>query len=86
MDTESPNCTNKSHTLKMRVATYNILNISDRYEERERLLKKNLYELNADVIGMQEVAYGEKQLDELVVPSGAENRHSVEDYGRSHGY
>jgi exonuclease III len=55
----------------LRVATYNILNISDRYEEREGLLKKNLYELNADVIGLQEVAFGPAQLDELVIPRGA---------------
>jgi mRNA deadenylase 3'-5' endonuclease subunit Ccr4 len=44
---------------KLRVATYNILNTSDRYDEgREKLLKKNLYELNADIIGLQEVAFG----------------------------
>jgi mRNA deadenylase 3'-5' endonuclease subunit Ccr4 len=57
-------------TLKLRVATYNILNTSDRYDEgRERLLKQNLYQLNADIIGMQEVAFGSKQLDELVIPT-----------------
>jgi len=37
----------------MRIATYNILNTSDRYYEgREKLLKQNLYELNADIIGL----------------------------------
>lgn len=39
-------------TFRLRVATYNILNTSDRYDEREKLLKKNLYELNADVVGL----------------------------------
>jgi endonuclease/exonuclease/phosphatase family metal-dependent hydrolase len=74
--------------LKIRVATYNILNTSDRYEERERLLKENLYELNADVIGLQEVAFGSKQLDELKHPHCEMGtlRHSVEHYGRHKGY
>ena len=62
------------------------MNISDRYAEREGLLKRNIYELNADVIGMQEVAFGSKQLDELVHPRGGHLRHSVEHHGRTHGY
>ena len=36
--------------------------------EREELLKKNLYELDADVVGLQEVVFGEKQLLELAHP------------------
>lgn len=67
----------KDSIFTLRVATYNILNTSDRYEEREQLLKKNIYELNADVIGMQEVAFGSKQLDELVHPKGDHLRHNV---------
>jgi mRNA deadenylase 3'-5' endonuclease subunit Ccr4 len=47
-----------SEVFRLRVATYNILNTSDRYDEREKLLKNNLYELNADVLGLQEVAFG----------------------------
>ena len=42
--------------------------IIDRYDEREALLKKNIYELNADIIGLQEVVYGSKQLNELLNP------------------
>ena len=42
--------------------------IIDRYDEREALLKKNIYELNADIIGLQEVVYGSKQLNELLTP------------------
>ena len=75
--------------MKLRVATYNILNTSDRYEEgRERLLKKNLYELNADVIGLQEVAFGSRQLDELKRPNCERGtlRHSVDHHGRHRGY
>lgn len=49
----------------------------DRYYEREELLKKNLYELNADVIGLQEVVFGSKQLNELVTPKQkTENLHT----------
>lgn len=77
-----PDC-RPSHPFKLRVATYNILNTSDRYDEREGLLKKNLYELNADVVGLQEVAFGPEQLDELVRPRG---RHGVEHFGRTEGY
>ena len=72
---------------RLRVGTYNILNTSDRYEEgRENLLKKNIYELNADIIGMQEVAFGSRQLDELIHPRGGHLRHNVDCYGRSRGY
>jgi mRNA deadenylase 3'-5' endonuclease subunit Ccr4 len=46
--------------LSVRFATYNILNTKDRYIEREQLLKQNLYELEADVIGLQEVVFGEE--------------------------
>ena len=76
--------TDLTSSFKLRVATYNILNVSDRYEERENLLKRNIYELNADVVGMQEVAFGHQQLDELKHPRGS--RHSVDHQGRSQGY
>ena len=49
----------------MRIATYNILNTKDRYQERELLLKQCLYSMQADIIGLQEVVFGPDQLDEL---------------------
>ena len=49
----------ESEARTIRVATYNILNTKDRYPEREQLLKQTLYDMNADVIGLQEVAFGE---------------------------
>ena len=49
----------------LRIATYNILNTKDRYDEREPLLKKAVFSLEADLIGLQEVVFGPKQLDEL---------------------
>ena len=51
--------------MKIRVGTYNLLNTKDRYTEREFLLKQTLYGMNADLIGLQEVVFGENQLDEL---------------------
>jgi mRNA deadenylase 3'-5' endonuclease subunit Ccr4 len=44
--------------MKIRVATYNILNTKDRYEEREPLMKQNLFNFNADIVGLQEVVFG----------------------------
>ena len=50
--------------VNIRIATYNILNTKgnkafwlfnsylDRYDERESILKRNIYELNADIIGL----------------------------------
>ena len=38
--------------MKLRVATYNLLNTKDRYVEREKLLKQVLYGLNADLVGL----------------------------------
>jgi len=74
-----------NQSISLRIATYNILNTKgkchqssnhlsiDRYDEREGLLKSNLYELNADILGLQEVVYGSKQLNELLCPL---NKHS----------
>ena len=38
--------------MKLRVASYNLLNTKDRYVEREKLLKQVLYGFNADVVGL----------------------------------
>jgi exonuclease III len=67
--------------LSVRFATYNILNTKDRYKEREQLLKQNIYELEADVIGLQEVVFGEEQLEELVQPKGRRTEVDGYDYG-----
>ena len=60
----------------MAVATYNILNVKDRYEEREGLMKQSLYELGAEIVGLQEVVFGPGQLDELTSKNGP--RHKVD--------
>lgn len=39
----------------LRVATFNIRNITDRYDERRPLLGAGFAEINADIIGLQEV-------------------------------
>ncbi len=41
--------------MNLRVATYNIRNITDRYEERKPLLGAAFAEIDADIIGLQEV-------------------------------
>jgi hypothetical protein len=70
--------------LRVNVPLFYQLNV-DRYDERELLLKRNIYELDADVIGLQEVVFGSKQLNELVTPfqkpenlSRHTNRHKVD--------
>jgi len=57
----------KIEILKLTVATYNILNTADRYEERRDFLKDTLFSMKADIIGLQEVAFGKGgQIDYLV--------------------
>ncbi len=41
--------------IRLRVATFNIRNITDRYEERAPLLAEAFRAINADIIGLQEV-------------------------------
>lgn len=47
-----------------------MLNTKDRYDEREPLLKQNLYDLHADLVGTQEVVFGHEMLEELKLPVG----------------
>lgn len=63
--------------MHLRVATYNILNTKDRYTEREALMKQNLYAFSADIIGIQEVVFGDTQLSELTQADGP--RHIISD-------
>ena len=46
--------------MHLRVASYNILNTKDRYSEREALMKQNLFGLNSDIVGLQEVVFGDE--------------------------
>ena len=36
----------------LRLASFNLLNTKDRYDEREGYLKEQMYKLNADVVGL----------------------------------
>lgn len=49
-----------------RVATFNIRNVNDRYEEREPLLKDAFAELDADIVGLQEVMFDPHDQDDLL--------------------
>jgi endonuclease/exonuclease/phosphatase family metal-dependent hydrolase len=52
---------------KLRIGTYNIRNVTDYYEKRIPLLINTINNLNADVIGFQEVSFSDKnQLDDIL--------------------
>jgi endonuclease/exonuclease/phosphatase family metal-dependent hydrolase len=52
------------------IATYNIRNTTDRYDERRELLKQTILEAKADIMGLQEVAFGKGgQLEDLTTTS-----------------
>lgn len=58
----------KKEQSMIRLATYNIRNTTDRYSERKELLQSTIQDQNADIIGMQEVAWQEN--DQLQYLSG----------------
>jgi len=52
--------------MQLRIATFNIRNITDRYDERKPLLGAAFAELDADVIGLQEVMFSEPRQDDFL--------------------
>jgi endonuclease/exonuclease/phosphatase family metal-dependent hydrolase len=61
-----PSRTLASH-MRLRVATFNIRNVNDRYDERRSLLGAAFAALGADVIGLQEVGFREgKRQDDFL--------------------
>lgn len=52
--------------MDLRIATFNIRNINDRYEERKPLLGAAFAELNADIIGLQEVVFSPPRQDDFL--------------------
>lgn len=52
--------------MQLRVATFNIRNITDRYEERKPLLGAAFAALDADVVGLQEVMFSEPRQDDFL--------------------
>jgi endonuclease/exonuclease/phosphatase family metal-dependent hydrolase len=52
--------------MKLRIATFNIRNTNDRYAERGPLLARAFAELDADLIGLQEVDYAEPRQDDFL--------------------
>eukprot|EP00744_Colponema_vietnamica_P004919 GILI01007275.1.p1 GENE.GILI01007275.1~~GILI01007275.1.p1 ORF type:complete len:571 (+),score=174.72 GILI01007275.1:60-1772(+) len=53
--------------MRLKLGTFNIRNTTDRYPERREWLKKALQGLGVDLLGLQEVAFGQDgQLDHLV--------------------
>jgi len=57
----------KASVIKLTIGTYNIRNTTDRYDERLDLLKQTILNAKADILGLQEVAFGKGgQLDYLI--------------------
>lgn len=52
--------------MDLRLATFNIRNINDRYEERKPLLGAAFAELDADIIGLQEVVFSPPRQDDFL--------------------
>ena len=59
----------------LRVATLNIRNLADRWEERLPLLLADMSALQPDVLGLQEVVYPLQQ-DRLIGAAGADRYES----------
>lgn len=52
--------------MHLRLATYNIRNITDRYDERKPLLGAAFAGLDADIVGLQEVVFSEPRQDDFL--------------------
>lgn len=52
--------------VRLSVATFNIRNVTDRYEERKPLLGAAFAAINADLIGLQEVMFSEPRQDDFL--------------------
>ena len=50
----------------LRIATFNIRNINDRYEERRPLLLEAFAAIDPDIIGLQEVTFAEHDQDDML--------------------
>ena len=61
--------------MDLRLATFNIRNINDRYEERKPLLGRACAALAADVIGLQEVMFSEPRQDDFLSSQLAERHY-----------
>lgn len=61
--------------MKLTVATFNIRNITDRYDERKPLLGAAFAELQADIVGLQEVIFSEPRQDDFLSGQLAERHY-----------
>lgn len=52
--------------MQIRLATFNIRNVTDRYEERQPLLGQAFAEIDADIIGLQEVMFSPSRQDDFL--------------------
>ena len=61
--------------MELRLATFNIRNVTDRYEERKPLLGAAFAEIAADIIGLQEVMFSEPRQDDFLSAQLAERHY-----------
>lgn len=52
--------------MELRIATFNIRNINDRYDERKPLLGAAFAEMAPDIVGLQEVMFSEPRQDDFL--------------------
>ena len=72
-------------TDRLRVATINILNFADRWDERLPLLLADMAALQADLVGMQEVVYVMQQ-DRILAAAGPARYAAVRGWARRPEY
>lgn len=61
--------------MRIRLATFNIRNVNDRYEERKPLLGAAFAAIDADIIGLQEVMFSEPRQDDFLSAQLAERHY-----------
>lgn len=61
--------------MRLRLATFNIRNVTDRYDEREPLLGAAFAAIDADIIGLQEVMFRPPRQDDFLSSQLAERHY-----------
>ncbi len=63
--------------MRLRVLTFNLRNIMDRYEERRPLLARAFAELAPDLAGLQEVVFGDERQHERLADAARDRRYAA---------
>jgi len=57
MENKITNGLQKETGINLNIGTYNIRNVTDRYEERKEALKETIEKMDCDILGLQEVSF-----------------------------